>query len=87
MKDEPAFPTTVRVPGDPTAKDPFSQRAMPIDVPFPGLTKREIFAMYAMQGLISNHGLQIRKGQDNNAGICAVSVSMADALIAELEKK
>jgi len=49
-----------------------------------GLTKREIFAMAAMQGLIScdneytPHNWEVR--------IAAVSVGMADALLKELSK-
>jgi hypothetical protein len=46
-----------------------------------GLTKRELFAAMAMQGLIADH--------ENNAPhdvFAEVSVEMADALLKELEK-
>lgn len=47
-----------------------------------GLTKREQFAMVAMQGLLVNMG---RNGFDNVSVIAAESVMAADALLAELE--
>lgn len=47
------------------------------------LTKREMFAMYAMQGILSNHsGIK-----PSPSRIAEISVSYADALLAELEKK
>jgi hypothetical protein len=47
-----------------------------------GLTKREIFAMAAMQGLLARHG-----DDDYPAmSIAAYSVAHADALLAELGK-
>ena len=46
-----------------------------------GLSKREAFAMAAMQGLISNHTLR------GPVGECAENaVNYADALLAELDK-
>jgi len=46
-----------------------------------GLTKREAFAMAAMQGLIANHTLR------GGVGECAKSaIGYADALLAELDK-
>lgn|GEM_PF-5436319 len=45
-----------------------------------GLTKRELFAMAAMQALIANCNVP-------ESQIASWSVSQADALIAELEKK
>lgn len=50
---------------------------------YTGLTKREMFAMHAMQGLLANstEWLSVRDG-------CAIeAVAMADALLAELDKE
>lgn len=59
-----------------------------------GLTKREMFAMHAMQGLLSNATLGQLMQQmavDNRVSVqdavVSSSVKMADALLAELEKK
>ena len=49
---------------------------------FTGLTKRELFAAMAMQGLCSNS----RYGDFGVRGIQVESVEIADALLAELEK-
>ena len=48
-----------------------------------GLTKREMFAVYAMQGILSNHN-GIKPSPSRTAEI---SVNYADALLAELEKQ
>jgi hypothetical protein len=56
----------------------------------PGLSKRELFAAMAMQGLLSSpcdlteNGKHVGKGQ---IYIAKFSVEMADSLLAELAKK
>lgn len=47
-----------------------------------GLTKRETFAMAAMQGMVANSRLD-----STNKLISEISVSIADALLAALEEK
>lgn len=49
-----------------------------------GLTKREYFAVMAMQGMLANH----KNGYDKKAAITYAedSVYVADALISELNK-
>lgn len=47
-----------------------------------GLTKREQFAMAAMQGLLSKHGYDDYKAES----IAEYTVNQADALLAELER-
>lgn len=55
-----------------------------------GLTKREYFAGLAMQGLLTRvpkrHGGETDLGVDEEKRIVFESVSIADALLAELEK-
>lgn len=56
----------------------------------PGLTTREYFAAMAMQGLCSDSqmlkaAMQI-EGKNTDKQIAKMSVEMADALIAELDK-
>lgn len=59
-----------------------------------GLTKREMFAMHAMQGILSNSGGVIQANSRSGTGWCNCdatglaqwSVECADALLAELEK-
>jgi hypothetical protein len=55
---------------------------------FCGLTKREVFAMAAMQGLLANATVKLNIGPtgSDNLKLGAVAVSLADALLAELEK-
>ena len=52
-----------------------------------GLTKREVFAMHAMQGLLSSasdsNGIWTNEGPEF---IASEAVSFADALLAELDK-
>ena len=50
------------------------------DKPFAECTKREIFAMHAMQSLATNTGYGSWKDLASDA------VALADALLAELEK-
>ncbi len=62
----------------------------------PGLTKREMFAMAAMQGAMSNSELtkyaaklskkQPISGTDEAAVYCEIAVQYADALLEALEK-
>lgn len=49
-----------------------------------GLTKREMFAMHAMNGYLSNS--QCLRTHVNHAQTAEKAVLMADALLAELEK-
>ena len=59
------------------------------DVAMVHLTKREWFAGMAMQGLIagSSHiDFKVRPGETNDNAIARVSLSVADAMIAELNK-
>lgn len=60
-----------------------------------GLTKREMFAMHAMQGILSNSGGVIQGNNYSGTGWCNSdanglakwSLECADALLAELEKQ
>ena len=49
-----------------------------IDVRYPGMTKRELFAAMAMQGLLANDDVPL-------SYIGAAAVKQADALLAALE--
>ena len=55
------------------------------------LTKREQFAMAAMQGILANESMRVRLEANNgmyaSVGLAEQSVIAADALIAELNKK
>lgn len=56
----------------------------------PGLTKRELFAAMAMQGLLGNATYSLSYVADGRTfmGLCSRdSVELADALIAELAKE
>jgi hypothetical protein len=60
--------------------------AFPIEQPGPyakGLTKREMFAMAAMQGICSNEATPSRLSTFGE--IAQASVTLADALLAALE--
>lgn len=48
-----------------------------------GLTKRELFAAMAMQGMFTN---ELLSGSEENANIAKDAVSAADALIEALNK-
>lgn len=60
---------------------------------YTGLTKRERFAMAAMQGILSNSGGVIQSNPMSGTGFCnsnpedlaKLSIGCADALLAELE--
>lgn len=56
---------------------------MPANSETMGLTKREAFAMAAMQGILSNERLQCDKPAK---GVALCAIAHADALLAELEK-
>lgn len=64
--DEPAFPQWIEIVSDTTTRVSG------------GITKRELFAAMAMQGLLAN---------EKDGPIVKQSVIFADALIAELEKQ
>lgn len=69
-KNKPAYP----LPDSKHYTNPESGR---------GLTKRELFAMAAMQGLLSgNHGARIGYSKDH---LCTTSISIADELLKQLE--
>jgi len=53
------------------------------DVQYAGLTKREMFAMAAMQGLCAN---SIAGSHHTFKNLAAEAVAYADALLAELER-
>lgn len=55
------------------------------DVLAPGLTKRELFAAMAMQGILANEPFRLRvSANDGTVGVA--SMKQADALLAELAK-
>lgn len=53
-----------------------------------GLTKREMFAMHAMQAMLSSRHVSDFNGSDAdfNNGLCSKAVGYADALLEELSK-
>ena len=59
-------------------------RSQSPDNPFGGLTKREMFAMNAMQGLLSSESAESWYEQHEDCAKAAVNY--ADALLKELEK-
>ena len=52
--------------------------------PYHGLNKREMFAMNALQGLLSNSALALDDLSEMQ--VARFSIEYADALLAELEK-
>ena len=62
------------------------------DVQFQGLTKREMFAMHAMQGFASSDvettRVYLKASGEDDIGVmfAKMSVEFADALLAELDK-
>lgn len=50
--------------------------------PWCGLTKREMFAMNALQGLLSNSNIK----ELSECELSEIAVNFADALLAELEE-
>jgi hypothetical protein len=78
---KPAFP----IPGEQRYMDPIHGVIKPSDIGnegHVGLTKRELFAAMALQGLVSD-------AQNDNTirEDATVAVNLADALLAALEKK
>ena len=63
-------------------KDFDSQGVQVVRESYEGLTKREMFAMHAMQGLLAHHG----EHDYSPEGIAQYSIANADILLAELEK-
>ena len=60
--------------------------AFPIDNKY-GLTKRELFAAMAMQGLLSNYAACCEAAfQDQRGDFESFAIARADALLAELAK-
>lgn len=51
-----------------------------------GLTKRELFAAMALQGLLS-YMAPLRPEKEEQASVAVAAVQYADALIAELERE
>lgn len=80
MKNESAFPAKVEkeISGE-WAGQSYTEKAM-VDVP--GLTKRELFAAMAMQGLFADGATS----RASNIEIAEAAVLAADALLAELER-
>ena len=79
MKNEPAFPTDYDV----HISGPKSRDTKPV------LTKRELFAAMAMQGIVSCeqiHNYMVNPGESLVASLSEMDVGDADALIARLEK-
>jgi hypothetical protein len=71
--EQPAFPQPMA----------FNENGDPISSEFPGVTKREYFAVMAMQGLSANPIY----GKEVCSKIAVWSVEQADALLAALEGK
>ena len=75
--DQPAMPTdSVEDTGAPYFRQIKSN----------GLTKREIFAMAAMQGMLANAVLGGDFVKYNHEGMMVLAVQKADKLLAELDK-
>jgi hypothetical protein len=72
----------VKTVGDDQAYPAFDQNGEVIHETFGGLTKRELFAAMAMQGWIMNH---TPLGPHDH--YAKIAVSMADALIDQLNQK
>lgn len=89
MTDQPAFPVIQDV-------ERFEEdlgKYVPHLVPMGGLSKRELAAFMAMQGILSNSDLsQNARGsgltpKDCQEAISRMAIKQADALLAELGKK
>ena len=79
MSDKPAFPHSVAVG---PSGDVYSSGEL-----FPGadgLTRRELFAAMAMQGILANEGADATSYEAN---VSVHAVAHADALTAELDKE
>lgn len=53
-------------------------------MPNTGLSKREMFAMAAMQGLCSAYHWQLRKGMTYEQDVASLSIAIADELLKQL---
>ena len=77
-------------PNDHVPAYPFPHFARPdghVDYGFSGLTKRELFAAMAMQGLLSNYAACCEAAfQDQRGDFESFAIARADALLAELAK-
>lgn len=66
---------------------PRSETLTQIDtIDYPGLTKRELFAAMALQGMISNHLVVPHFKSSDYETYAKGAISHADALLAELER-
>jgi len=85
--DKPANPTIADLTGDKNGTY-LSESATQNGVMFYGLTKREMFAMAAMQGLLSNAPFVQSLGHYNldHKALINVAVGVADELLKQLEK-
>ena len=84
-KDMPAMPATVKVDRNPP---PGSGYPTSKDVACSGLTKREMFAMHAMQNILGRHN-PYESGDFDSSDYKLTAkhaVGLADALLAELDK-
>lgn len=76
-------------PPHPALDDPAFPTSFAQEGPFGGLTKREIFAMSAMQGLLAYPGrlnFGEKTGKVTDEQLANLSVKCADALLAELNR-
>lgn len=80
-QDKQAYPQTISVPqsnnhsGNPTVFYHF------------GLTRREVFAKAAMEGILASPDSQDRPFKFSSALVATAAVNYADDLIAELDKE
>lgn len=65
-----------------TRNEDMSTMSLPIKNLEHGLTKRELFAMAAMQGILSGYG----SGDVSHGGVAWDAIKCVDALLAELNK-
>jgi hypothetical protein len=65
---------------------PFIETSNPGDSVSPGLSKREIFAMAAMQGLLSGMWASEERLDCRPETVATIAVNHADKLLAELSK-
>lgn len=73
--NEPAYPATLEHPSG------------GFMYPHPGMTKREAFAMAAMQGIITGRVTRGDiEGDYDEEGVAVGALAMADALLAALEE-
>lgn len=80
--DMPVSPCTIQPNPDAVAQSLGMNRPLPLPFTHKGLTKREAFAMAAMQGFITAG----HNGMPKAADLAVLSTSYADALLKELAK-